>query len=64
MAFYVLFKPGGKLLKMNNFKTVQATSTLKDFDCIIQMQNCEINTVQEKKHMSSHKRNYIYNFIE
>ena len=64
MAFYVLFKPGGKLLKMNNFKTVQATSTLKDFDCIIQMQKCEINTVQEKKIMSSHKRNYIYNFIE
>ena len=24
-------------------------STLKEFDCIIQTQNCEINTLQEKK---------------
>ena len=39
-------------------------STLKEFDCIIQTQNCEINTLQEKKFMSSQKRNYIYNFIE
>ena len=39
-------------------------STLKEFDCIIQTQNpyCEINTLQEKKCMSS--RNYIYNFIK
>ena len=24
-------------------------SSLKEFDCIIQTQNCEINTLQEKK---------------
>ena len=30
-------------------------STLKEFDCIIQTQNCEINTLQEKKILSSHK---------
>ena len=32
MAFYVLFKPGGEILKKNNFKTVQAMTTkLSDF---------------------------------
>ena len=39
-------------------------STLKEFDCIIQTQNCEINTLEEKRIMSSRKINYIYNFIE
>ena len=39
-------------------------SSLKEFDCIIQTQNCEINTLQEKNIMSSLKINYIYNFIE
>ena len=39
-------------------------SSLKEFDCRIQTQNCEINTLEEKKIMSSHKINYIYNFIE
>ena len=38
-------------------------SSLKEFDCIIQTQNCEVNTLQEKNIMSSHKINYIYNFI-
>ena len=55
--------------KMNEVTLLQVKthwSTLKEFDCIIQTQNpyCEINTLQEKKCMSSHKRNYIYNFIE
>ena len=41
-------------------------STLKEFDCIIQTQNCEINTLQEKKIMSSHKRNYpeVHLFVD
>ena len=39
-------------------------STLKEIDCIIQTQNCEINTLQEKKIMSPHERNYTCNFIE
>ena len=37
--------------------------SLIEFDCIIQTQNCEINTLQEKT-LFSHKINYIYNFIE
>ena len=37
-------------------------STLKEFDWIIQTQNCEINTLQEKEILSSHKINYI-NFL-
>ena len=39
-------------------------SSLKEFDYRIQTQNCEINTLQDKKLMFSHKINYIYNFIE
>ena len=51
---------------MNEVTLLQAKthwSTLKEFDCRIQTQNCEINTLQEKK-LFSHKINYIYNFIE
>ena len=39
-------------------------STFKEFDCRIQTQNCEINKLQEKQIMFSHKINYICNFIE
>ena len=56
-----------KKKKMNEVTLLQVKtqwSTLKEFDCIIQTQNCEINTLQEKKIMSSHKINYIYNFIK
>ena len=56
-----------KKKKMNEVTLLQVKtqwSTLKEFDCIIQTQNCEINTLQEKKIMPSHKINYIYNFIE
>ena len=53
---------------MNEVTLLQVINALvfveKEFDCIIQTQNCEINTSQERKIMSSHKINYIYKFIE
>ena len=52
--------------KMNEVTLLQAKthwSTLKEFVCRIQTQNCEIDTLKGKK-LCRHKINYIYNFME